>query len=57
MSQQTRDERLGLTGLNPEQRRQRLQQLQQQVDEERLRAKTALDARRAARRSQAAPKS
>lgn len=48
MSQRTRDERLGLIGLTPQQREQRLQELQQQVAEERQRAKAALQARRRA---------
>ncbi|MCP2323972.1 hypothetical protein HDA40_002479 [Hamadaea flava] len=49
MSQEERDARLGLTGLTPEQRRQRIAQLERELAERYAAAKADLAARRAAR--------
>jgi len=49
MSQESRDERLGLTGLDPEQRRQRIAEMERGLAERRAEAKAKLEAERARR--------
>ncbi|MEV6967434.1 hypothetical protein AB0M47_20250 [Hamadaea sp. NPDC051192] len=49
MSQEERDARLGLTGLTPEQRRQRIAELERELAERYAVAKAKLAARRAPR--------
>lgn len=49
MSQENRDERLGLTGLTPEQRRQRIDQLERELVQKEQAAKAKLQAARARR--------
>ncbi|MGY0235850.1 hypothetical protein [Longispora urticae] len=43
MSQEERDARLGLTGLTPEQRRQRIEELERQIAESTAVARAALE--------------
>lgn len=49
MSQENRDERLGLTGLTPEQRQQRLDELERELAQKYRVAEAKLQAARAAR--------
>jgi hypothetical protein len=46
VAQGTRDARLGLTGLTPEQREQRIRELERRVAEERAAAKAQLEEER-----------
>ncbi|NUO61266.1 MAG: hypothetical protein HOV78_31780 [Hamadaea sp.] len=50
MSQEDRDARLGLTGLTPEQRRQRIAEMEHDLAQKYAVAKATLDAGRASRR-------
>jgi len=47
MSQENRDERLGLTGLTPEQRRNRIEEMHRDLAEKEQAAKAKLQAARA----------
>jgi hypothetical protein len=54
MSQESRDERLGLTGLSPEQRRQRVEELERDLAQKSAAAKAKLEAARARKGTHAA---
>jgi hypothetical protein len=47
MSQESRDERLGLTGLTPEERRRRIEELERELARKQRAAKAKLQAARA----------
>jgi hypothetical protein len=47
MSQEDRDERLGLTGLNPEERARRIEELQRELTQKQRAARAKLEAARA----------
>ena len=51
MSQQNRDDRLGLTGLSPQQRRQRIEKLERDLARKQQAAKAKLQAARARRQN------
>jgi hypothetical protein len=51
MSQKDRDERLGLTGLTPEQRQQRIEELESELAQKQQAAKAKLQAERARKKN------
>ncbi len=50
MSKQTRDARLGLTGLTPKQREERIRQLEEEAARKRAAAQAALEKQRSQRK-------